>query len=667
MKAPHKVALIVVLVAAAFAAGFLIRGAGTPASTSQPAGVAKPAPTLWTCSMHPQIIRSEKGNCPICGMELVPLTSHEGATTDRPRALSVSDAAKALMDIRTSPVERRRVAVEVRLTGKVAYDETRLADITAWVGGRLDRLYVDYTGVTVKKGDHMVYMYSPELLSAQEELLESIRAAKALERSDVKVLADGADRTVDAARERLRLWGLTPEQIKETEARGTASDHLTIYAPIGGIVIHKYVRQGAYVTTGARIYTIADLAHVWVLLDAYESDLPWLRYGQEVDITTEAYPGEVFRGRIAFIDPVVNPRTRTVRVRVNVANERFRLKPDMFVRAVVHSKLAAGGRVMAADLAGKWICPMHPEIVKDEPGACDVCGMPLVRPESLGYEPVSAEDAPLPLVVPATAPLLTGKRAIVYVEVPDAAAPTFEGREVTLGPRAGEYYIVQSGLTEGERVVTHGAFKIDSELQIRALPSMMSPEGGHAPGRHAHHGAQGKPPADATPPAPPGPSAEVTQAAAALWRAYLAIQRALARDDFDRALASARTLAGTLDAIDASSLEGRMKAAWSEHAGAAKKALAGMAQSTDIASLREGFALLSEALAPLFERFGGDAVGAVYVIRCPMAFNNRGANWLQDSSDVRNPYFGPTMLRCGDVVRTMRAPSKQGDGGHAHE
>jgi len=225
---------------------------------------------------------------------------------------------------------------------------------------------------------------------------------------------------------------------------------------------------------------------VWVYLDAYESDMMWIRYGQEVEFETEAYPGEVFAGTISFIDPVLNAKTRTVKLRVDVENPDGKLKPEMFVRAVVRAKVAQGGRVMDEAMAGKWICPMHPDVVKDGAGSCDICGMDLVTTESLGYVKVDAPKE-APLIIPASAPLITGKRAVVYVQLRDKEKPTYEGREVVLGPRAGDYYIVKSGLDEGEIVVTKGNFKIDSALQIRAKPSMMNPKPEKAPMRHHSH------------------------------------------------------------------------------------------------------------------------------------------------------------------------------------
>ncbi len=282
----------------------------------------------------------------------------------------------------------------------------------------------------------------------------------------------------EAARYKLRLLGLTETQIKRIEAEKTPTDHLTIYAPFGGVVIEKLRQQGERVKRGDRLFTVADLSQVWVEMDAYESDLPWLRYGQKVTFTTESLPGQEFSGTIGFINPMLNERMRTVKVRVIVPNPEGKLKPGMFVSGKVQAQLGEEGGLIAPDLKGKWLCPMHPWIVKDGPGKCDLCGMPLKRAESLGYK--TEADAGEPLVIPASAPLITGKRAVVYVQLPDTEQPTFEGREIVLGPKAGDYYVVLDGLAEGELVVTRGNFKIDSEIQIQAKPSMMSPDAGAA-------------------------------------------------------------------------------------------------------------------------------------------------------------------------------------------
>ena len=493
----YSTVIVVAMLIATFVAGYTLRGgegnANAPQAITQPAAHDHSSESanqgqVWTCSMHPHIRQPKPGKCPICGMNLIPANDSGSDSMAGMRQMTVTPEAAKLMEIQTSPVERRFVETTIRMVGKVEYDETRLGYITAWVAGRLDRLFVDYTGVAVKEGDHMVELYSPDLLSAQEELIQAVRAVKQLEQSGVEIIRETASATVIASREKLRLWGLAQEQIDQIETRGTPSDHVIIQSPMGGIVIHKNAQEGMYVQTGTRIYTIADLTHLWVRLDAYESDLAWLRYGQSVQFSTEAYPGEVFTGTIAFIDPVLDDKRRTVKVRVNVTNEDGRLKPGMFVRGTVRAQVANGGLVVDTTLSGKWISPMHPEIIKDEPGNCDICDMPLVRAEELGYVSSQEGESSKPLVVPASAVLATGTRAIVYVKLRGADKPTFEGREIVLGLRAGDYYIVRGNLEEGDEVVTQGNFKIDSALQLSAKPSMMNPQGGRGAGAHQHGG-----------------------------------------------------------------------------------------------------------------------------------------------------------------------------------
>ncbi|MBN2489853.1 MAG: efflux RND transporter periplasmic adaptor subunit [Planctomycetes bacterium] len=498
---------------------------GGHASVSMPdraPAAAPPRAPVWTCSMHPQIRQPEPGQCPICGMALVlardpAATKPEGGPMPEPgkkyacamlcvpprdepgkcpvcgmelvevggnggaggeRRIAISETARRLAEIQTAPVERKFVAADIRMVGKVDFDETTKRTISAWVPGRLDRLFADYTGVRVQAGDEMVRLFSPELISAQEALLQALGSMAEVERSGLATIRETTRSTVAAARARLRNLGLAAEQVADLERAGHPSDHVILRAPISGVVVHKNVKEGMYVQTGTPLYTIADLSIVWVKLDAYESDLAWIRYGQEVTFTTEAVAGRAFTGRIAFIDPVLDDRTRTVKVRANVPNPDGLLKPDMFVRGRVQSRIAADGKVMDAALAGKWISPRHPEIVKDEPGMCDKCGIALVRAEDLGYVAVDPDRARPPLVIPDSAPLITGKRAVVYVEV---EAGVFEGREVVLGPRAGDQYLVLAGLAEGERVAVNGAFKIDSAVQIRAGPSMMNPPGEEKP------------------------------------------------------------------------------------------------------------------------------------------------------------------------------------------
>ncbi|MBN1126051.1 MAG: efflux RND transporter periplasmic adaptor subunit [Sedimentisphaerales bacterium] len=464
--------LILVFLLIGFAVGFSIRPlfSGNSGVSHTEEVTESQTQTIWTCSMHPQIRRYEPGLCPICEMDLIPLSQTESALTQ----IELSEEAVKLMEIQTSPVERKFITSEVRMVGKIEFDETRVKSITTYVPGRIDRLFVDYTGITVRQGDHMVELYSPELISAQAELLQALNRVRDLSPGSADTVRNSAQTNLIASREKLGLLGLTEKQIEQIEKSGKVLDRLTIYAPRGGIIIEKNATEGMYVQTGTRIYTIADLSQLWVKLDAYESDMMWLRYGQEVEFTTESYPGEVFKGTISFIDPVLNDRTRTVKVRVNVPNFDEKLKPNMFVRAVVRSQVASAGKVMDPRLEGKWICPMHPEIVKDHAGTCDICKMDLVIAHSMGYVSTGDSFEP-PLVIPTSAALITGKRTVVYTSDPNSETPTYLLREIVLGPRAGDWYLVEKGLHQGQQVVTNGNFKIDSEMQIRGKISMMNP------------------------------------------------------------------------------------------------------------------------------------------------------------------------------------------------
>lgn len=607
--------VILALVIIAFVLGYFLRGGGpeTKSPLHQHAGEEEVKVELWTCSMHPQIQLPKSGQCPICWMDLIPVSSGDMGDEGGPRELKMSAKAIKLAEIEVALVERRVVTNEVRMVGKVDYDETRLGYITAWVPGRIDRLFVDYTGVSVKKGDQMVYLYSPELLTTQEELIQAIKTVRELKHSEIVSINKTAQQLVDAVREKLRLWGLTKKQIEEIERRGKTSEHITIYAPMSGVVIHKNGLEGMYVETGTRIYTIADLSQVWVKLDAYESDLAWIKYGQEVRFETEAYSGEIFKGKIAFIDPVMDAKTRTVKVRINVPNPDGRLKPEMFVRAVVQ-----------------------------------------VSP--LGFGTPDATKSAAPLVIPASAPLITGKRAVVYVAVPGKEG-TYEGREIVLGPRAGDYYLVRDGLNEGELVVVNGNFKIDSAIQILAKPSMMSSEeSGPTPGDQAELPQKAKEeklePFEV-------PEVFKTQIDGIL-SAYFKIQQALSQDNFKEARDGAKKLPEALDTVDMGLLTGAAHMAWMKEQKALKKGAQDVAGAKDIEGARLSFILLSDSLYTVAKRFGTSGTQPILRFHCPMVSGGKGAYWLQNKPGIENPYFGSAMFKCGDQVETISpSPMKE--------
>lgn len=297
-------------------------------------GEATASGETWTCSMHPQIRQPEFGLCPLCNMDLIPLKDDAGGGL---RELTITPEAVALLDIRVSPVIREAVENEVRLFGRIAYDERRITTITSRVAGRLDRLFVDFTGARVAEGDHLAEIFSPDMLVAQRELIEARRGSNALAVDASPAVRDTRRRLLDAARERLRFLQFSDDRIAEIETRSEPSERLTLDSPQSGVVIEKFANVGDYVSTGDPLFRIADLSGVWLEMDAYEGDLPWLRFAQQVTFTVEAMPGRDFTGRIVFIDPEVDATRRVARVRVNVPNDDDSLKPGMFARAIVRS------------------------------------------------------------------------------------------------------------------------------------------------------------------------------------------------------------------------------------------------------------------------------------------------------------------------------------------
>lgn len=626
---------------------------------------------MYTCSMHPSVrLPDPDAKCPICFMGLIPVRDVGGSGAGQAQ-LTMSAAAAALSRIETVPVARFFPTAEARLYGKVTYDETSVARLSAYFPARIDRLFVNYVGVPVSKGDHIAEVYSPELISAFEELRQAVAASEGS--GDMSEIVRAATRdTLVAAREKLRLYGLTDQQISGVESGEHDSDRLTIYAPIGGVVTHLAVREGDYVKEGAPIATVADLTRLWLDLEAYESQLPLLRWGQAVSFTVEAHPGEVFDGRISFIEPMVDERTRTAAVRVAVDNSDRRLKPGMFASAVVTARIGEGGAVVSDELAGKWVSPMHPTVVKEAPGQCDICGMDLVPAESLGIVG-DATTAVEPLVIPRSAVLFTGTRSVVYVEVPETDQPTYEPRTVVLGSRAGDFYIVREGLALGERVVVNGAFRVDSAMQIAAKPSMMMPGGGGGGDPHAGHGSSGMTKPMSEMPASTGVPDRFTDALSPVFTAYLEAQEALADDDLGKFNEAVRQLRSAVGSVEEGGLVGEPLSIWRR--AAAKLRIE--SDQTDVERARVLFEGMSEAVIALQRRFGHRGSETWRLAHCPMAFDFKGADWIQRGEQIDNPYFGASMLRCGEIRETFAplddqaatdaAPQHETMEGHEHE
>jgi len=491
--------LIILGVAAAVLVGLVLAIVWWPKAT----GEAATGSEVWTCSMHPQIRLPRPGSCPICGMKLIPTSKLTTKKGDQYQHASLE----------TQAVARRELFKEIQTVGKIDYNESRVEFISARIAGRVDRLYVDFTGIEIKENDHLVDIYSPELYSAQAELIGALEASESNKEGAERMSARFTAMNLLASREKLRLWGLLPEQIAEIEKTQKPQTHVTIYSPLAGTVIEKNVRLGQYIKEGDQLYRIAELDPIWLYLELYEYDIAAVRYGQPVDVAIEAFPGETFQGIVTFIDPFLDDRTRTVKVRVNLKNPDRKLKAGMYASATIRVRLLSNGVAAPTGLEGKFSCPMHPEVIQIEAGKCPVCKMDLIQiprgspfpqlggqaraahadgaksPEHAEHAAdattteVTTEVAANPLAIPASAVLDTGRRQIAYratkegnyelveLQVGSLATSTDEAGRTTL------YYPVLSGLNEGDPVVVRGGFLLDSQTQIEGRPSLLFPEG----------------------------------------------------------------------------------------------------------------------------------------------------------------------------------------------
>jgi len=365
---------------------------------------------MWTCSMHPQIRVDHPGKCPICAMDLIPVVESSGVKVDS-NAVHFSKEAAELANVATSVVSRQQPSKDVRLYGKVQADERLLQNQVAHIGGRIEKLFVNFTGEPVRKGQLLAMIYSPDLITAQQELIEAAKSKQT------------QPEIYQAAMEKLMQWMLTDRQIAQIEKSGKVKTNFEVYSNTSGIVTARRVNTGDHVSEGSVLYDIANLSSIWVLFDAYESDLPFLKVGNTISFTLQALPGTKFSAKIQFIDPVIDPVNRVAKVRVEVSNGGGKLKPEMFATGVVKANLNE---------------------FKDK------------------------------LVIPRSAVLWTGKRSIVYVKQPDTQEVNFKMREIDLGPMLGNSYVVLGGLNDGEEIVTDGTFSVDAAAQLAGKPSMMN-------------------------------------------------------------------------------------------------------------------------------------------------------------------------------------------------
>lgn len=521
--------------------------------------------TLWTCSMHPQIKLGEPGDCPICGMDLIP-AAQAGTGNSNPMIFEMTPEAVAMAQVQTIKIGGTTASGELFLTGKIQPDERENAAITAKFPGRIEKLYITFTGEQVRIGQKLTTIYSPELLNAQRELLEAAKSRATF------------PQLYTAAKEKLKLWKLTDAQIAGIEQSGTVREQFDILSDQSGVVTQRNVAVGDFVSTGSVLFNVVNLNKLWVLLDAYETDLPLLSTGNEISFTVAGMPEEAFKAKISFIDPILNANTRAASVRAEVINSGGKLKPEMFVTAKIQTSTKAS---------------------------------------SSG------------ITVPRTAVLWSGKRSVVYVKVPNSEKPGFEMREVTLGNRMGENYLIESGLQLGEEIVINGVFAIDAAAQLSGQFSMMK--------------------------RPQTKSLEVSEEfrnqITAVADAYFQVKNGLVSDNLQASQTSLIKLDQSLAKVNMSLLKDQAHDKWMEMLKGMKDTQAKMAATKDIEESRKHFSMLSFHILEMTETFGINK-DVVYKDYCPMAFGDQGAYWLSEKKDITNPYFGASMLSCGEVKQT---------------
>ncbi len=412
------------------------------------------------------------GRCPVCEMELMPAASGGGNSDSQ--SVNIDWSARRIANIHTVAVKSAPLLRTIRAIGELNYDEGSLKTISAYVDGRLDRLYADFTGVFVEKGDHLALVYSPRLYSGQVELLLAKKAHDTSQSSSLRRVVHSNRDMYESTKQRLIELGMTQRQIEQLEYAGEANSRMHLCAPISGTVIRKYANEGQYVKEGQAIYELADLSSVWLMLELFPEDAAKIRYGQKVDAEVQSLPGRTFAGRVAFIDPTVDPRKRTVGIRVVIPNEDGLLRVGDYAKATIEVPLSANGSqgpIYDPELANKWISPRHPHVVESSSGECRVCGIALVPASQFGFskEPGNNDEA---LVVPRNAVLMAGSDSVLYVETEPGR---FEIRNVVLGERSGDLIVILKGVKEGEQVAVSGNFLIDSQMQLAGNPSLIDP------------------------------------------------------------------------------------------------------------------------------------------------------------------------------------------------
>ena len=572
--------------------GWLIFGNSSNENTKQNQSESVKTNQMWTCSMHPQIMQPEPGDCPICGMDLIPAeNSADGLLADQ---FKLTENAMALANIQTTVVGKGNAEGNtIKLSGKIAENEEANAVQVSYFAGRIERLNVSFTGEEVRKGQLLATIYSPELYAAQQEL---ITAAS---------LKESQPALYKAVRNKLKLWKLSENQINQIEETGKVKENFPVYATFSGTVTEKLVEQGDYIKQGQPLLKIANLNTVWGNFDVYENQIDRFKKGQEVMITTNAYPNKEFKGKVDFIDPVLNTKTRTVTLRVVLSNKDDVFKPGMFVTANIEGSTAKNDGV---------------------------------------------------LTIPASSVLWTGERSVVYLKTnPDQ--PIYEMRKITLGNQIGDNYEVLEGLSNGNEIVTNGTFTVDAAAQLQGKKSMMNKEGGKVmTGHEGHLGMEETASVNNENHFNMNERIEVStdfqNQLKVVFNDYIKLKDALVKDDSNNVMTESKKLLENLSEVDMKQLiDKEAHNHWMSLENEIKISASLISRTSDIKEQRNHFKHLSSHLINTLQLFSVNE--KIYVEFCPMADDNNGAYWLSKEEKVINPYFGNAMLSCGEVKQVI--------------
>lgn len=545
---------------------------------------------IWTCSMHPQIQRDGPGKCPICAMDLIPVDNSINSEQALPDEVQMSASSMKLAEIQTYIAKKEKPEKVIRLLGRVKADERLMFSQAIHFPGRIEKLYINFTGEKINKGQKLATVFSTELVTAQMELFEALK-----DKSTSPIL-------LEATRSKLRQWKFTNQQIAELEKSGQVQTKVDILSDYSGFVIKRLVAEGDYLNEGQNLFEITDLSKVWVLFEAYENDLPWIKIGNQLDIILKPISGKVIKGKVAFIDPFLDATTRVAYVRVELPNPNGQLKPDMFATGIINAKL-----------------PINRDVI----------------------------------LAPKSAVLWTGKRSIVYVKMPNRNFDSFIYRQVDLGEEVGDFYIINAGLEVGEEIATNGVFKIDASAQLEDKKSMMNAGEKTVSTGNNHNGGteeiKSKIVIDKS-----KISTVFKKQLGKVVNNYLSMKNKLVNDN-SGIIMDVKAIQKSLNEVDISLVKEDAHIEWLKALKLLNKDLKLISNSTKIDEQRKIFLTVSKSLSDVVIILGVEMEGnpTLYLDFCPMA-SDSGGYWLSSDKDIRNPYFGASMLKCGEVKQEIK-------------